>query len=73
MLLISEIDATISEKNDCVEESAGFSNTDGFRRSGVWQGVGDFCRPPHNFQETYVVVMKASKVDVQNKYILRCR
>lgn len=24
---MSEIDATISEKKDCVDESAGFSNT----------------------------------------------
>lgn len=27
---MSEIDATISEKNDCAEGSAGFSNTEAF-------------------------------------------
>lgn len=32
---MSEIDATISEKNDCAEGSAGFSKTERERNEGV--------------------------------------
>lgn len=38
---MSEIDATISEKNDCAQDSAGFSNTEAFRHSTAGQHVSD--------------------------------